>query len=164
MDHHLFTDGACEPNPGKGGWCFILRPSDTKEETIEIGYEIETTNNRMELLAVLRGIEHFRDKFCSDKTHQLLIYSDSKYIVNGINLWMLGWESRNWKKKNKKPVLNDDIWKQIYSITQSINVTCVHVKGHGDHVENNRCDEWATKAIKKFKGASVKSTRLYVDS
>lgn len=151
MTYHLYTDGACSPNPGKGGWSFILR-SNMKDEVVHTGYDCDTTNNRMELLAVLKGIDHYKSHMENGK---LLVYSDSQYLVNGINEWMEGWKNRNWKRRGDKPVKNDDLWKKIYTLCQGLNVICIHVKGHTGHVENERCDKLAVNTIKQFKDSGV---------
>lgn len=157
MRYCLFTDGACEPNPGKGGWAFILRAESQLEEVIRSGFKINTTNNRMELLAVLRGLEYYKKNICQDTVNPLLVYSDSQYLVGGINLWMKGWKSRNWKKKNGKQVLNEDLWKEIDLCCQGIDISCIHVIGHADHADNNRCDELAVNAIKRSKDLATSS-------
>ena len=137
----LYTDGACSGNPGAGGWGAVLLYGEHKRELS--GGEEETTNNRMELMAVIRGLERLKYP-C-----QVDVYSDSSYTVNGfIEGWVYDWEKSGWKKADKKPVLNDDLWKRLLELTRLHRVTFHKVKGHADNALNNRCDELAREAIK----------------
>lgn len=145
----IFTDGACEPNPGTGGWSFILRSADNSfNEIVNSGYEENTTNNRMELKSVINSLEYFLQNIITENDDsEILIFSDSKYVVNGTNEWMEKWHQNNWVKSDKKPVLNDDLWKKLFNIKQKIHLKCIHVHGHTGHTENERCDQLAVKAI-----------------
>lgn len=148
MRYELFTDGSCEPNPGVGGWAFILRPENNNlDEMVFSGGEKDTTNNRMELLAVIKGAILYKN-CCHTENNSLLIFSDSKYIVDGINDWLEGWEKKNWIRSGNKPVLNDDLWKQILSLKKELPMKGIFVRGHSGHPENERCDKLATDQTK----------------
>ena len=137
----LFTDGACSGNPGPGGWGAILRCNGVEKELS--GGELETTNNRMELLAVINGLEALNRK-CRVK-----IYSDSSYVVNGITQgWAQGWKKNNWRKADKKPALNVDLWETLLPLLETHKVEFVWVKGHNGHPYNERCDRLAVEAAK----------------
>ncbi len=150
MKYHLFTDGACQPNPGKGGWAFILYPkAQSKKRIVRSGYEAKSTNNRMEITAVLEGLKYVSKSF--NKSPEFTLFADSKYILQAIGSWMKTWVKNDWKRKDKKPVLNLDLWKQIYTLSQDIQITCVHVKGHSGHPENEECDQLAVAEIQANK-------------
>lgn len=144
----LYTDGACRPNPGKGGWAFILVCPDG-QEIIKSGNNISTTNNRMEAISVLEGIKCFLDRIrvAPRQNNILSINSDSKYLLSGISHWCDNWYRKGWKKSNGKDVLNLDLWKEIYLLKQGCNFICNHIKGHSGHPQNERCDELAVKEI-----------------
>lgn len=147
MEYHLFTDGACQPNPGQGGWAFLVYPENEphKKET-RAGFEESSTNNRMEITAVLEGIKFTTNKM--EEEDSILLCSDSKYIIQGIDNWMHAWQKNNWKRINSnKPLLNLDLWKQIYALIHQISVKCKHVPGHSGHLENEECDNLATQQI-----------------
>lgn len=140
----LYTDGACSGNPGAGGWGAILIYGEHRREFS--GGEPQTTNNRMELTAVIEGLMKLKFPCRVD------VYSDSAYTVNGfLQGWVYGWEKMGWKKANKKPVLNDDLWKQLLALTREHEVTFHKVKGHADNPLNNRCDELARGAIDELR-------------
>lgn len=144
----LFTDGACSGNPGPGGWGLILRCPRTGKEIERSGGESETTNNRMELMAVIRGLESLKEP-C-----EVTLYSDSKYVGQGINEWMSGWKSRGWKRKDGSklvPVKNVELWKRLDELMQVHRIRFEHVKGHAGHVENERCDQLAVDAAAKYR-------------
>ena len=139
----LYTDGACSGNPGVGGYGAVLMYG-SYEKRIS-GAEKETTNNRMELFAVICGLN------CLKEPCEVTVYSDSAYTVNGfLQGWVYGWEKNGWRKADGKPVLNDDLWKDLLSLTRKHKVTFVKVKGHADNEYNNICDKLATDAIKNF--------------
>lgn len=139
----LYTDGACSGNPGAGGWGAVLLYGEHKKEIS--GGEAETTNNRMELTAVIKGLELLKYPCAVD------VYSDSAYTVNAfLQGWVYGWEKSGWKKADNKPVLNDDLWKILLAYTRQHEVTFHKVKGHADNELNNRCDELARSAISKI--------------
>ena len=132
----LYTDGACSGNPGPGGWGVILLYGEHKKELS--GGERNTTNNRMELTAVIRGLEALK------KPCIVELYSDSKYVIDGLEKgWAVSWRSRGWKKADKKPALNPDLWAQLLDLCERHQVRCHWVKGHAENPYNNRCDEMA---------------------
>ena len=136
----LYTDGACSGNPGAGGWGAVLLCGEHKKEIS--GGEKETTNNRMEISAVIEGLRQLKFPCKVD------VYSDSAYTVNAFTEgWIYGWEKGGWKKADGKRVLNDDLWKALLSLTRVHEVTFHKVKGHSDNELNNRCDELARGAI-----------------
>ena len=139
----IFTDGACSGNPGPGGWGAILRFNGTEKELS--GGEKDTTNNRMELTAVIKALEALKYP-CNVK-----LTTDSKYVCDAINQkWVYGWRDNNWRKKDKKPALNPDLWKQLLSLLEKHNVEFIWVKGHNDHPENERCDKLAVDEYAKY--------------
>lgn len=138
----LYTDGACSGNPGPGGWGVVLLYHDQRKELS--GFVPDTTNNRMELTAVINGLSAI-------KTDALpvTIYTDSKYIVDAINQqWLDNWQKRNWRTASKQPVANRDLWETLLQLNQKHHPQYVWVKGHSTNVNNNRCDEMAVQAIK----------------
>ena len=139
----LYTDGACSGNPGIGGWAAILNYNGI--EKILSGGENQTTNNRMELMAVIKGLEAIKEKCKVD------IYSDSAYVVNAfLQDWIGNWVKNDWKK-NKGQVLNVDLWKKLLSLISQHDVTWHKVKGHADNEYNNRCDKIARGEIEKIR-------------
>ena len=140
----LYTDGACSGNPGIGGWGCDLIFGESRLELS--GGEPETTNNRMELTAVIAGLERLKYP-C-----RVEVYSDSAYVVNAfMHDWVSGWKRGNWRKADKKPVLNADLWKRLISLTEIREVEFHKVKGHADNALNNRCDELARGAVEKIR-------------
>lgn len=136
----IYTDGACSGNPGPGGWGALLMYKDTKKEIS--GGKKDTTNNVMELTAVIEGLKLLKFP-CKVK-----LYSDSAYVVNGFNQkWIYGWIKNGWKNSNKEPVKNKELWQELYDLTKVHKVTFNKVKGHSDNELNNRCDELARNAI-----------------
>ncbi len=139
----MFTDGACSGNPGPGGWGTILRSCGAEKELC--GGEKETTNNRMELTAVIKGLEALNRR-CRVK-----IISDSQYVVNGITKgWAESWKRNNWKKSDKKPALNADLWEQLLELLSKHEYEFEWVKGHDGHPENERCDRLAVDFYKNL--------------
>lgn len=141
----LFTDGACLGNPGPGGWAFILRRPDTGDPVESAGGEDRTTNNRMELTAVIRGLESL------DAPTAVTLVGDSEYVLKGLTEWMPGWKRRNWRKADRKPVLNADLWKQLDDLMQRHEVRVQWVRGHTGHAENERCDELASAEASRIR-------------
>lgn len=132
----LFTDGACSGNPGKGGWGAILRYKGHEKELC--GGEMQTTNNRMELTAVIRGLQALKEP-C-----RVLLTSDSKYVIDAITQgWVYSWRRNGWRKADKKPALNVDLWETLLPLLETHQVEFVWVKGHQGHPENERCDKMA---------------------
>ena len=139
----IYTDGACSGNPGPGGWGAILIYKGTKKEIS--GNAPETTNNIMEITAVIEGLKML--KFACE----VEIYSDSAYVVNAFeNKWIYGWIKNNWKNSSKEPVKNKELWQELYSLTKTHKVKFIKVKGHSDNEYNNRCDELARNKIKEL--------------
>lgn len=138
----LYTDGACSGNPGVGGYCAILIYNGV--EKVISGREEQTTNNRMELLAVIKGLEALKEK-CN-----VNVYSDSQYVVDAFNQnWISSWGANGWKTAGKKDVKNPDLWQRLLELTLMHSVTFIKVKGHADNEYNNRCDKIAVEEYKK---------------
>lgn len=135
----IYTDGACSGNPGPGGWGVLMRYGDHEKELC--GGEDETTNNRMEMMAVIKALE------AMSKPAPIDLYTDSKYVQQGINEWLEGWKAKGWKTAAKKPVKNKDLWERIDSLIGTHNVTFHWVKGHDGHPDNERADELARRGI-----------------
>ena len=141
----LFTDGACSGNPGAGGWGAILRFGSAEKELS--GGEKETTNNRMELTAVIMGLSALKEP-CEVK-----LVTDSKYVADGITKgWAESWQKNGWRKADKKPALNPDLWEKLLELIKIHKVEINWVKGHAGHLENERCDRLAVQFYTKLKG------------
>lgn len=143
----LFTDGACSGNPGPGGWAYLLRDCRTGKEREASGAERETTNNRMELTAVIEGLKALK------RPCQVTLFADSNYVGQGLSQWMAGWKARGWQRREKgklKPVKNVELWQQLDALLARHDVTFEHVKGHSGHEENERCDRLAVAAYRKL--------------
>ena len=139
----IYTDGACSGNPGPGGWGTILDYKGRQKELS--GGERQTTNNRMELTAVIEGLKALREKCI------VTVITDSKYVSDGINLgWARSWKANNRRKKDKKPALNPELWDELLSLIDSHVVTVKWIKGHAGHPENERCDKLAVAQSQKF--------------
>lgn len=140
MKHiYVYTDGACRGNPGPGGWGVLLRYG--KHEKILSGAESNTTNNRMELMAAIQGLNAIRES-C-----KIELYTDSKYVQKGITEWIAGWKKRGWKKADKKSVKNADLWQALDEAASRHTISWHWVKGHSGHPENERVDSIANIAI-----------------
>ena len=139
---NVYTDGACSGNPGKGGWGVYIENHNSSFQLN--GGDINTTNNRMELQAVIEALKYFKDKT------NLNIYTDSKYVMNGIEEWIKNWKINNWKTANKKAVKNKDLWLLLDELSTKHNIEWNWVKGHSGHRGNEMADHLATKAIKKL--------------
>lgn len=139
----LYTDGACSGNPGPGGWGAILRYGEHEKELS--GGEASTTNNRMELSAVIAGLSALKEP-C-----EVEVISDSKYIIDAVTLgWAVKWQQNGWVKPDKKPALNPDLWDKLLALLGTHKVSFTWVKGHAGHPENERCDALAVAQSKKF--------------
>lgn len=136
----IFTDGACRGNPGPGGWGALLRYGDKEKELS--GCEEHTTNNRMEMMAAIKALEALKHA-C-----EINLYTDSKYLKDGITQWIHGWKKKNWKTASKEPVKNADLWQILDVLVKNHHITWHWVKGHDGHAENERVDELARLAIK----------------
>ncbi|MFK8010508.1 MAG: ribonuclease HI [Marinicellaceae bacterium] len=143
----MFTDGSCLNNPGPGGWAALLRHNN--KEKIFSGCMSETTNNQMELMAVIEGLKVLK------KPCDIELFSDSKYVIDGFTKWMDGWKKRNWKKSDKKPVLNQELWKQLDKNAIGHNINWHWVKGHSGHPENERVDQVARQEAENLKAEQV---------
>lgn len=140
----LFTDGACSGNPGPGGWGAVLRFGSAEKELS--GGEKTTTNNRMELTAVIEGLRALK------MPCRVLLCTDSKYVADGVlKGWAEGWKKRGWRKADGKPALNPDLWEQLLDLLNLHEVEITWIKGHNGHAENERCDALAVAETKKFK-------------
>ncbi len=139
----LYTDGACSGNPGAGGWACVLIFNDNKKEMS--GGESLTTNNKMELMAVINGLKALKEP-CNVE-----IFSDTAYVVNAfLNDWIGNWIKNGWKTSNKKEVLNQELWKELIQLSRIHNIHWNKVKGHSDNELNNRCDELARNEVEKI--------------
>lgn len=138
----IYTDGACQGNPGPGGWGVVLRYGDA-EKTLH-GGQPDTTNNRMELMAAIKGLEQLKRPCSVD------LYTDSVYVRDGITKWIHGWQKNNWRTSNKKPVKNEDLWKILWPLTQKHNVTWHWVKGHAGNPDNERADALARQGAQEL--------------
>ena len=141
MKYTIYTDGACSGNPGPGGWGAVIFDQDKKQKNIS-GNEKNTTNNRMELMAPIMALKKIKSK--SD----IVIFTDSIYVKNGITEWIKKWEKNGWKSSNKKAVKNKDLWIKLNDLCQKNKVLWKWVKGHSNNKYNNLADELATEAIK----------------
>lgn len=135
----MFTDGACRGNPGPGGWGTLMRYGN-KEKTLK-GSERETTNNRMELMAAISGLEELK------RPCKVNLTTDSKYVMQGITEWIVNWKKRGWKTASRQPVKNVDLWQRLEAATHQHEITWHWVRGHTGHPENERADELANEAI-----------------
>ena len=145
----LFTDGGCSGNPGPGGWAFLLRHPESGKEMERSGAERETTNNRMEMTAVIRGLEVLT------RPSRVELISDSTYVGKGISEWMPKWKANGWRRRVGKgfaEVKNEDLWRQLDELLTRHHVKFTHVRGHAGHPENERCDTMAVAAYQKYLG------------
>lgn len=139
MDHvELFTDGACSGNPGPGGWGVILRAKGQEKELS--GGEKNTTNNQMEMMAVIAGLEALK------RPCQVTITTDSQYVIKGMTEWLAGWKAKSWKTAAKKPVKNVELWQRLDKAVSPHQVKWEWVRGHQGHIENERADQLAVAA------------------
>jgi ribonuclease HI len=142
-DVDLFTDGACSGNPGPGGWAAILRMGEKERELS--GGEPRTTNNRMELMGVISGLEALK-RPCA-----VTIHTDSKYVLDGASKWIHGWKKNGWRTADKKPVKNVELWQRLDAAQKQHKLRWIWVKGHSGHAENERADALARSAIAKLR-------------
>jgi len=138
----IFADGACLGNPGAGGWCAILRYKN-KEKIIK-GSKKQTTNNEMELTAVLEALKKLKEP-C-----EVELYCDSKYVIDGISKWIENWVKNNWKNSSKKEIANKKLWQELYKLKKIHKINPIWVKGHSGHKENELCDKIAKEEAKKL--------------
>jgi ribonuclease HI len=144
---HLFTDGACSGNPGPGGWAFILRHPASGKELERSGGEPLSTNNRMELTAVVRGLEALK------RHSHVELFTDSVYVGKGISEWLPKWKANNWRRKEKSklvPIANEELWRELDRLLANHAVKYTRVAGHSGHEENDRVDQLAVAAYQRF--------------
>lgn len=137
----IYTDGACSGNPGPGGWGVVMRWNGHEKQMS--GGEAETTNNRMEMTAVIMALTALK------RPSMVAVYTDSKYVMQGLTEWLEGWKARGWKTAGKKPVKNQDLWQKLDELMQPHDIEFHWVKGHAGHPENERADTLATSAVPK---------------
>ena len=142
---NIYTDGACKGNPGAGGWAAILECDGYEKELC--GGEKSTTNNRMELTAAIEGLRAL------NKPCRVVLYSDSQYLVNALNKgWLESWKSKGWRKADKSPVLNEDLWRLLDALLSKYEVEFIWVRGHDGHAYNERCDALASGYAERLNG------------
>ena len=141
----VYTDGACKGNPGVGGWGVLLRYGARTRELC--GGEVHTTNNRMELTAVIRALEALK------RQCRIRLHTDSKYVQQGITSWIHDWKKRNWKTAARKPVKNEDLWRRLDELAREHEIEWLWVKGHAGHAGNERADELANRGVEHARGA-----------
>ena len=139
MKIRIYTDGACSGNPGKGGWGALIQENDNEKKLS--GSELNTTNNRMELTAVIRALEHY------DEAKEIEVFTDSKYVMQGITEWIKNWKTNHWKTSQKKDVKNKDLWVLLDSVSAKHDIKWSWVKGHAGDYGNEIADKLATQAI-----------------
>jgi len=144
----LFTDGGCSGNPGPGGWAFVLKHPASGKEIEKFGAEPETTNNRMEMMAVIRGLEMLKRPTIVE------LVSDSVYVGKGLSEWMPKWKANGWRRRDGSrwaEVKNEDLWRQLDVLAQQHRIRFTHIRGHTGHEENERCDTLAVAAYQKYR-------------
>ncbi|MBQ9723989.1 MAG: ribonuclease HI [Neisseriaceae bacterium] len=144
---HNFTDGACKGNPGVGGWGVLLRYGEHSKELC--GGVEQTTNNQMELTAVIKGLEALKKNFSGS----VIVYTDSQYVQKGISEWIFNWKKNGWKTAAKKPVANAELWQQLDTLSAQFNIQWQWVKGHNGNMNNETADKLANLGIKNFQAA-----------
>jgi len=143
----LFTDGACKGNPGPGGWGVLMRFGDAERELF--GGAEHTTNNRMELVAVIEGLKALK------RSCQVRIVTDSQYVKLGVEQWMSGWKRKGWRTASGKPVANQDLWQALDLVMQPHQIQWSWVRGHTGHPENERADQLANRGVLNLKGSEL---------
>lgn len=142
----LFTDGACSGNPGPGGWAYVLQHDASGTEREASGGQADTTNNRMELMAVIEGLRAIK------RPSVVELHADSQYVLRGLSEWMDGWKARGWTRgKKREPVMNVDLWKILDGLREIHTLEYHWVRGHTGHPENERCDTMAVAALEAYR-------------
>lgn len=139
----LFTDGACRGNPGPGSWAYLVQGFEGDMRSEDAGCSELTTNNKMELMAIIQGLK----SLIQERSSRVFIYTDSKYAVDGMNSWVAGWKKRNWKKADKKRPENLELWQELDQLSQKMNLSFHWIKGHAGHPQNEYVDALANKAL-----------------
>ena len=150
-DIEIFTDGACKGNPGRGGWGAVLRYGSHEKELF--GGEELTTNNRMELTAVIRALE------CLRRPSRVIVHTDSQYVQKGIDQWIHAWKARGWKTADRKPVKNEDLWRELDALAARHQVAWKWVRGHAGHAENERADALANRGVEGLAGSAPRAAK-----
>ena len=145
----IYTDGSCSGNPGPGGWAAIVLMNDDKY--IISGFEKQTTNNRMEILASINSLKKIKEDY------RIKLYTDSNYLKNGITVWIKTWKKNNWMNSQKKPVANQDLWVLLDNINEQLHIEWNWVKGHETNLYNNLADKYAVEAMKNQQGVILKN-------
>ncbi len=145
----IYTDGSCSGNPGPGGWAAIVLMNDDKY--IISGFEKQTTNNRMEILASINSLKKIKEDY------RIKLYTDSNYLKNGITVWIKTWKKTNWLNSQKKPVANKDLWVLLDNINEQLHIEWNWVKGHETNLYNNLADKYAVEAMKNQQGVILKN-------
>jgi ribonuclease HI len=140
----LYTDGACSGNPGPGGWAYILKDPQAGTERECSGGEPSTTNNRMELISVIEGLDGL------EQPSRVEVYSDSQYVCKGLTEWLDQWKAKGWRRGRNQTVKNIDLWQRLDALRQVHDLVCHWIRGHDDHPENERCDRLAVAAAERF--------------
>ena len=150
----IFTDGACKGNPGIGGWGVLIKYSKISNELK--GFQSKTTNNRMELIAVIEGLKSV------EEDAKIEIITDSKYVKNGINQWIVNWKNNGWKTAAKKPVKNIDLWQELDELVQTYSIEWIWVRGHSSHPGNERTDQLEKEVILEFCDRNSQPKQWYI--
>ncbi|HEY9055160.1 MAG TPA: ribonuclease HI [Rectinemataceae bacterium] len=149
----IHTDGGCSGNPGPGAWAYVMRWGDRLKE--ESGFEPDTTNNKMELTAVIRALDYLSSRRKAARpgsawaSSPILVFTDSQYVRNGITSWVRSWKARGWKTADKKPVKNRELWMELDSLAEELNPSFHWVEGHAGEPDNERCDDLVQERIKE---------------
>jgi ribonuclease HI len=143
----IYTDGACEPNPGPGGWAAILRYGT--QEKILSGADPDTTNNRMELQAAISALQALSSIALGAAPHQVELYTDSRYLQQGITVWLPNWIAHNWRKSDRRPVLNVDLWQKLHALAQGRDIQWHWLRGHSGQRHNERANRLANEAMRR---------------
>lgn len=149
---NIYTDGSCSGNPGPGGWAAVIILNN--EENIISGFESNTTNNRMEIIAAIKALKEINGNY------KINLFTDSNYLKNGITIWITSWKKNNWINSQKKQVLNQDLWKELDDINKKLIIDWQWVKAHENNFYNNLADKYAVSAMKSQKGIKLKNGQI----